>query len=182
MWNGGWALDCNPYNDPFGDTVWPPRCKLPCVQYGMLDEPYFADGLPTYGTPRQLCPCGGGAMPPWSQPFNWDIPRAAVTMLALSAWWDYNVINDLTESRWTHPDWSSQGKWLGGRTLRDAMWQTDGSSSYCSWPFLECAADCETSQALTAIDLRNASLYIGQLRFDMFYDLSEAERSDIWYM
>lgn len=65
------GLNCNPFNIPSLDAtignltnVWPQRCLLPCVQYGLFDEPYFtsvndiiesADYISD--TTSEPCPC-----------------------------------------------------------------------------------------------------------------------------
>ena len=36
-----------------------------------------------------------------------------------------------------------QGMWLGGTDLRDATWNF--TTSYCSWPFIECTSSCNGS-------------------------------------
>ncbi len=42
----------------------------------------------------------------------------------------------------------AQGAWLGGQTFRD-LWNF--SSSYCSWPFTECTANCISEPYLAAL-------------------------------
>jgi hypothetical protein len=52
------SLSCNPYNDPQTSTGWRARCMLPCIQYGLWDEPYFnAATLPVSSFSVSLCPC-----------------------------------------------------------------------------------------------------------------------------
>lgn len=54
------GVQCNPHQDPRPSTGWPARCLLPCVQYAVLDEPYFNGTITTdiLGlTHRPLCPC-----------------------------------------------------------------------------------------------------------------------------
>ncbi|MEW5308362.1 MAG: hypothetical protein WDW38_000330 [Sanguina aurantia] len=66
-------LACNPHNQP-GDIGWKPFCQVPCVQYGVFDEPYWWDtsrsGLDSYsgggGIPHPFCPCG--VTPPVQRP------------------------------------------------------------------------------------------------------------------
>ncbi len=177
-----WLLNCNGNNDPSTTTAWPQRCLLPCVQYGVYDEPYYSTPvLPTYSSPKALCPCGAGLLEPWTLPHDAGNARANGTMSSLLAWWDANVHASHTTSRWTDAQWTSQAAWMGGSSLRDATWRME--ASYCSWPFLECKSDCATSHALSALDLRNASLYIPQLDFSaMASGMSQEQRSDIWYM
>ncbi len=58
------GLDCNPYNVPAA-SGWthPPRCKLPCVQYAALDEPYFwQPALPNTKLLKPMCPCTNGSV------------------------------------------------------------------------------------------------------------------------
>ncbi|KAG2485249.1 hypothetical protein HYH03_016035 [Edaphochlamys debaryana] len=178
-WTVPWEVQC--LQDPrrTDDTYWPSRCLLPCVQYSYYDEVYIDPSV--FPSPRAFCPCGGGSLAPWSLPHDPGHARAAATQQALLQWWDLNVYQDATSGRWTDPAWTAQGAWLGGGSLREATWAE--GSSYCSWPFVECAAGCESSHALTALDLRNASLYIWQLDFSPFEAaLSEAERADVWYI
>eukprot|EP00967_Tisochrysis_lutea_P112591 scaffold178044_cov21-Tisochrysis_lutea.AAC.2 len=59
------GVQCNPYNNPRDNTGWPSRCLVPCVQYGLLDEPHFNYTLTTeYLTipHRPLCPCFNGSV------------------------------------------------------------------------------------------------------------------------
>jgi hypothetical protein len=179
-WLADWPVSC--FHDPRrpDSSLWPSRCALPCVQYGQYDELYI-EPYSFPGTSRKLCACGGGLLAPYSMAHNQSDGRAVATQLALLDWWDANVEEDLTSSRWRDPAWTAQGAWLGGSSLRDATW--DLGASYCSWPFVECTTSCLTSYSLAALDFRNASLYVPQLNFSAFEDrLTEDERQDVWYM
>jgi hypothetical protein len=53
---------------------------------------------------------------------------------------------------WSDPSFTSQGAWLGGSDYRSALW--DDTTSYCSWPFIECESNACSSGAtpyLTAL-------------------------------
>ncbi|GLC74061.1 hypothetical protein PLESTF_001455700 [Pleodorina starrii] len=163
-------------------TLFPGRCFWPCLQYDMYDELYF-NGPGVNGSigSRQLCPCKYNRPRPYDMKYPVPMPRrAAVTQQALLDWWDTNINEGLSTSRWKAPKWSWQN-WLGGDNMRDSLWHPDGSS-YCSWPGIECAAGCESTHALAALDFRNSTLYIPQLNFQPFRALSEAERRDVWYI
>ncbi len=160
---------------------WPPRCAVPCVQYNLLDEPYFdTDVFP--GATRVACPCGLGLTQPYTIPYAPSNARAVATQNALLDWWDVNIHEAAHRAAWTNASWTAQGGWLGGTSLRDATWDPYGSS-YCSWPFLECGLACQSDHALQGMDFRNASLYVPQLDFTPFSNwLTEAQRRDVWYM
>lgn len=51
------GLDCNTYNDPKDTVGWPARCKVPFVQYGIMDEPYYATDLLPFNYSKPLNPC-----------------------------------------------------------------------------------------------------------------------------
>lgn len=71
------------------------------------------------------------------------------THAALTGWYTANVDAARTAAKWANTSWAAQGAWLGGSGLDSAVFNS--SSSYCSWPFLECDAACATSHALTAM-------------------------------
>jgi len=63
----GAGVECNSYNDPRAATGWHARCLLPCVQYGLFDEPYFNHSLTVdmdeeVNLARPLCPCFNGTV------------------------------------------------------------------------------------------------------------------------
>ncbi len=53
------GISCNPNNpSQLASYTHPPRCVIPCVQYGPLDEPYFHPAsLPLTQLFHAMCPC-----------------------------------------------------------------------------------------------------------------------------
>lgn len=71
--------DCFASGSDVTDTTgFPPRCKIPCVQYAVYDEPYHIGNATGAGTAaRELCPCGSRLATPHSIARDYTSARAS---------------------------------------------------------------------------------------------------------
>lgn len=201
LWNVPWQPNCINDTRRSYDAPWPSRCALPAVQYGYYDETYIDATVysgnslrPFYSTCRYPASSDPYAfLEPYSMPWVDDFGIYQPVLDGFDMWWGFTVNTVDSNLKWIDPAWTAQGAWLGGQDFRDAVWNF--GTHYCSWPFVECSS-CENYDiadpydpdkiangivpaVITALDFRNASLYIYYLDFGMF---PAGSLDNVWYL